>query len=59
MLLAQRHGAIRGDADVHQICIDICTIIKSCVFEWCLTDGNMDLCATLKKIITGYMKLWL
>lgn len=54
LLLAQRHGAIRSDANVHQICMDICTIVKGCVFEWCLTDGSMGLCTTLKRIITGY-----
>ena len=58
LLLAQRYGAIRSDANMHQICMDICTIVKGCVFEWCLTDGSMGLCTTLKRIITGYMKLF-
>ena len=59
MLFAQENGSIRTDANVHQICMDICTIVKGCVFEWCLTDGQMNLSETLRRIIRGYMLQYL
>ncbi|MBR1693714.1 MAG: TetR/AcrR family transcriptional regulator [Lachnospiraceae bacterium] len=48
---AQDHGIINENADVHELCMDICTIVKGCVFEWCLTDGTMDIETTLYRII--------
>ena len=59
MLLAQENGSICTDANVHQICMDICTIVKGCVFEWCLTDGQMNLSEALRRIIRGYMLQYL
>lgn len=59
MLLAQEAGVIKAIANAHQICMDICTIVKGCVFEWCLTDGHMDIYETLKRILTGYMTQYL
>lgn len=59
MLLAKKAGVIKADADAHRICMDICTIVKGCVFEWCLTDGRMDICSTLKRIIIGYMEQYI
>lgn len=59
MLLAQEVGVIKANADAHQICMDICTIVKGCVFEWCLTDGNMDVHVILKRILLGYMAQYL
>ena len=47
------------DTDPHIMAMDICTIVKGCVFEWCLTDGNMDIRKTLNRIIHGYFQQYL
>ena len=36
-------GYVDAKTDVHTACMDICTIIKGCVFEWCLVNGDMDI----------------
>ena len=56
---AQKQGVLRDDAAVHEICMDICTIVKGCVLEWCLMDGRMDIEAALRRILNGYMRQYL
>ncbi len=56
---AKDNGVINENADVHELCMDICTIVKGCVFEWCLTDGNMDIEATLRRIIHNVIAVYL
>ena len=52
---AQESGVLSKDANIHEISMDICTIVKGCVLEWCLTDGNMDIETALQRIINGYL----
>lgn len=52
--LAQKQNHLRTDIDIHTISEDICTIVKGCVFEWCLCDGNMDIKETLHRILQRY-----
>ena len=56
---AKALNVITADADPHTIAMDVCTIVKGCVFEWCLTDGNMDIQSTLTRILHGYFKQYL
>ena len=56
---AQRRGIITLDCNVHLVCADICTIVKGCVFEWCLEDGQMDVETTLRRLIENYMQIYL
>ena len=56
---AQDRGILSGETDIHALGRDICTIVKGCVFEWCLTEGGIDLPAVLFRIIDGYMKQFL
>jgi hypothetical protein len=35
--------------------MDICTIVKGCVFEWALDDGQMDIAQALQRIIRTYL----
>ena len=51
---ARQDDIVVRETDVHQVCADICTIVKGCVFEWCLSDGKMDIEATLLRILTRY-----
>lgn len=50
----QEEGKIHADEDVHEISEDICTIVKGCVFEWCICDGEMDIEKTLRRILGRY-----
>ena len=38
---------------------DICTIVKGCVLEWCLMEGNMNINSTLQRIINLYLQSYL
>ena len=52
---ALKGGYLKPDADTHLICADICTIVKGCVFEWCLNNGSMDIESALRRIIGFYL----
>ena len=47
-------GILMPETDAHLISRDICTIVKGCVFEWCLSDGSTDLCKCMKRILKNY-----
>ena len=53
--LAREQGYMLSNMDIHVVAMDICTIVKGCVFEWCLTKGQMDIRETLERIIKGYL----
>lgn len=55
LLDAQRHGYLKKEADAHMLSMDICTIVKGCVFEWALDDGQMDIAEALQRIISSYL----
>ncbi len=59
LLSARNLGIVRENTDIHTVCMDICTIVKGCVFEWCLTDGRMDIAAALQRILRGYLREFL
>ena len=48
-------GIFKKGVDIHLACMDICTIVKGCVFEWCLNDGRMDIRASVFRIINYYL----
>ena len=52
-------GYVDAKTDVHTACMDICTIIKGCVFEWCLVNGDMDIRESVYRIIGNYLKPYL
>ena len=53
---ALNNGILKAGTNIHLICTDICTIVKGCVFEWCLSDGGMDIESTLHRIISLYLE---
>jgi hypothetical protein len=55
LLAAQEHGLLKKEADAHTVSMDICTIVKGCVFEWALDNGQMDISETLHRIIRTYL----
>ena len=55
LLDAQQQGYLKKEADAHTVSMDICTIVKGCVFEWALDDGQMDIADALHRIISSYL----
>ena len=53
---AQDHGFIPSECAPHELSKDICSIVKGCVFEWCLCSRAMDIEDTLLRILTRYFK---
>lgn len=53
---AIRQEVLQSDADAHRLSMDICTIVKGCVFEWALNDGKMDIEQTLLRIVSNYLQ---
>ena len=51
---AQEQGCLKKEADAHTLSMDVCTIVKGCVFEWALDDGNMEIESTLRRIVQAY-----
>lgn len=51
---ATQDGILRSDMDAHQVSADICTIVKGCVFEWCLNGGRIELEPTLHRLLRRY-----
>lgn len=54
LALARETGIVTAETDVHQASADVCTIVKGCVFEWCLGGGQVDMEATLRRILARY-----
>lgn len=55
---AREQGFLKKDADPHQLSMDICTIVKGCVFEWALDDGRMDIAESLHRIVKAYLETY-
>lgn len=53
---AKRQTILGADTDPHRISADLCTVVKGCVFEWCLCDGKMEIEETLTRIIRPYFQ---
>ena len=46
-------GYLSASVDPHLIAMDVCTIVKGCVFEWCLTNERMEIEQTLQRILNA------
>ena len=55
---AREQGFLKKDADPHQLSMDICTIVKGCVFEWALDDGRLDIAESLHRIVKAYLETY-
>lgn len=55
LIQAKEEGILLPDADPHECSIDICTIVKGCVFEWCLNDREMDMPSSLLRLLKRYL----
>ena len=52
-------GIIKNGVDIHSVCQDICTIVKGCVFEWCLSSSDTEIEIMLNRIIKNYLSVYL
>ena len=59
MRVAAAQGVIKPEADIHEICADLCTIVKGCVFEWCLSGGTAPVDEILGRITEGYLQQYM
>ena len=55
---AARMGIIKDGINLHAVCQDICTIVKGCVFEWCLNDDKPDIEASVYRIVRNYLSAY-
>ena len=51
-------GILDEKTDAHELSMDICTIVKGCVFEWALNNGEMDIHRTLTRILKRYFDVF-
>ena len=56
---AQALGGALPGADAHRACADVCTVVKGCMFEWCLSDGALDVEAALSRLIASTLAPYL
>ena len=55
---AREQGFLKKNADPHLLSMDICTIVKGCVFEWALDDGRLDIAESLHRIVKAYLETY-
>ena len=48
------HYILYNNTDAYLLSMDVCTIVKGCVFEWKLNDGIVDLHNTFVRILHCY-----
>lgn len=56
--VAVSSGLLPGVQDVHRAAADICTIVKGCVFEWCLSSTHLDLGEMIERLIRDHVRAW-
>ena len=55
---AVRLGVLKEDTDAHIVSVDICTIVKGCVFEWTLSGGRMDIETAFHRILRACLSAY-
>lgn len=56
---AQKLGILTNEANAHILSIDICTVVKGCIFEWALDNGEMDIEAAFRRLFRLVLKEYL
>ena len=51
---AQANGYVRKDWSAEDMSFDCCSVVKGCVFEWCLSGGAINLLAHAQHILYCY-----
>lgn len=51
---AQAAGYVRQDWNATDMAFDCCSVVKGCIFEWCLSDGRADLMGRVRHMLSIY-----
>lgn len=52
---AQDLGYIRSDWTAEDMAYDCCSVVKGCIFEWCVSAGEIDLMGHMKHMLSVYL----
>ena len=52
--LAVQQGILKAGFDTHEASEDICTVVKGCVFEWCLSQDDIAVDQVMYRILQRY-----
>lgn len=53
---AKKAGELSDSISTEELIHDICVLIKGCIFEWCVSEGDFDLIGYSKKLISQHMR---
>lgn len=48
-------SALMEEAAAQQLARDCCTVVKGCVFEWCVADGQTDLRKQIQRMLGAFL----
>ncbi len=51
---AQKESFIRKDWEAATLAADCCSIVKGCIFNWCISEGKIDLISHTEHLIHCY-----
>lgn len=54
--VAAEANILNSNIDIHLLSVDICTIIKGIIFEYCLTNQDFDIESSTERMISNYFK---
>lgn len=52
---AQTGGYLSQKVSEKELGYEVCIMVKGCVFDWCLNDGNTDLSGITQKMLTRHL----
>lgn len=52
---AKGEGHIPETVEPRKLAMEMCTLVKGCIFEWCVNDGYLDLSEFVHKMLNTYM----
>lgn len=55
LISAHGSGYLKPEVDVLEATLDCCTLVKGCVFEWCVSEGSFHLVANANRLLIRYL----
>lgn len=52
---AKHEGLIKAEYSEEEIEVDLCTIIKGIIFDWCLSNGTVNMEKRIEKLLSIYL----
>lgn len=49
---AQKDGHLPRELSARQLGSELCTVVKGCIFDWCLNDGAIDVLELARRMLT-------